>query len=118
MLRTRLGVELPPDVVALFEYTNGAWLDRNTPLDVFVPNWGRFPAISRHMFSVTWEIDEEGVNGPGFGDLPGRDYMLNVPIISFESGDQLSVMWGSEMSRVLRLRRERIQRRAGGYPLL
>ena len=44
------------------------------------------------MFSVTWEIDEEGVSGPGFDDLPGRDYMLNVPIISFESGDQLSVM--------------------------
>ena len=92
VLRSRLGIDLPPDVVALYEYTNGAWLDRKTPLNVFVPNWGRFPVISRYMFSVTWEIDEEGVSGPGFDDLPGRDYMLNVPIISFESGDQLSVM--------------------------
>ena len=86
------GQEPPPDVVALYEYSNGAWRDRKTPLDVFMPNWGQFRPISRHVYSMTWELAEEIPAGPGYDELPGRDFEKNIPIINFDTGDQLSIM--------------------------
>ena len=91
---SELGLELPPDVVALYEYTNGAWRDKDTPLGDFVPTLGIFAPVGsprKRTFSITMEFDDTSRVGTGFDDLPTDDWLLNVPVIDF-IGDQLSVM--------------------------
>ena len=44
-LSQALRLDLPPDVVALYEYSNGAWLDGDTQLDGFLPSRGWFTPI-------------------------------------------------------------------------
>lgn len=48
------GVDLPPDMVTLLEYTNGAWRDDDTPMRWdFMPNSMAFHGYSEHRHSPT-----------------------------------------------------------------
>ena len=90
-LSAALGLELPPDVVALYEYSNGAWWDSETLLEVFLPDWGGFVPTSRHLIPVTWHLGGHDKTGPGYDDLPGREWELHIPVFAFRDS-QVSVM--------------------------
>lgn len=108
-LAETLKTDLPPDVEALYRYTNGAWRDSNTPLEyAFLPDAGSFQAIpagkvhspsmkrskTEQWRPLTMTIHSGGIKprGDAFDDLPGDEYLKEVPIIHFEDGHQLSII--------------------------
>ena len=95
-LSQALRLDLPPDVVALYEYSNGAWLDGDTPVHGFVPSRGGFPQIPdrrsrKRIYSMTMELEDDH-SGFGFADWPASVWRNEVPVFGFDTGDQISVM--------------------------
>ena len=97
-LAKEIGVELPPDVLALYRYSNGAWKDDRTPLgDVFLPDGGAFshiPSSPPKWWPISIVRQWHGIpmNGDAFDDLPPQDFVKEVPVFHFDDGHQLSVM--------------------------
>lgn len=96
------GVDLPPDVSALYEYTNGAWINDETPLrrKVFLPSGGLFYQLPndekgwRYWYSMAKEWRGIEMTGNAFDDVPGESWTQVVPVFNFEGGDQLAVFAG------------------------
>lgn len=90
------GVEVPPDVVALYEYSNGAWLDDDTPLGPgFLPDSFWFhplPPLGPKTYSMTWEWADLDMTDWAFDDLPGREWERTIPVFVTEAGGHLSVV--------------------------
>ena len=105
------GFDLPPDVIALFRYTNGIWKnDEELLWKSFLPDYAEFtplPPTARQWEygaprrpgenwirpnSFTQEIEGMEIEGTGYDDVPGQDWEKNVPLFYFGSGDQISVL--------------------------
>lgn len=93
------GVDLPPDVIALYEYTNGAWVDDEIPLrrTVFLPSGGLFYQLpedetgwrSWYSMAQSWRGIE--MTGNAFDDVLSDSWTQVVPVLHFEGGHELAV---------------------------
>lgn len=97
-LAEALETDLPPDVEAFYRYTNGAWKDDTTPLgNTFLPQAGAFRPIPSKgkkwsPQSITNEWRGIDMTGDAFDDLPGDNYLKQIPVVHFEDGHQLSII--------------------------
>ena len=105
-----LEVDLPADVVTLFEYTNGAWLEDGTPLwEAFLPSGLEFagipstPTAWKHLpiegsFSRMFALNHsEGESWSGFAydQFNDIDWVQDVPLFTGHTDfAQLSIQAG------------------------
>jgi len=103
-----LEVELPPDAVTFFEYTNGAWLDDDhvfgshffpfykefEPLPDTIEDWSfyRQGSLSRGFREAAVEYDR-GFRDNVYADMPGVEWANDVPILTTDM-EQITIQAG------------------------